>query len=150
MWADAARELAAFSEIGGVVTAADSYGYPVSVRQAALPLNPATGEMVIAWPNGLDVVEGPANLLCHSHDEKLWHLKALRIQGRLERRGDAWIFVGSAFTPSARMAVVLSRAARSNRAAGNRYLARRGLIRPQVNWTEVKEIHRRARLGQQR
>ncbi|KLO31751.1 hypothetical protein ABW16_02790 [Mycolicibacter heraklionensis] len=150
MWTDAARALAAFSEIGGVVTAADSYGYPVSVRQTSLPLDAATGEMVVVWPKGLDVVEGPANLLCHSHDEKLWHLKALRIQGSLERRGGDWIFVGSAFTPPARMAVVLWRAARSNRAAGNRYLARRGLVRPQVNWTEVKAIHRRARLGQQR
>jgi hypothetical protein len=147
MWTDPAGALAAFSESGGVVTATDPYGYPVSVRQTSLPFDATTGEMVVAWPKDLDVVEGPANLLCHSHDEKLWHLKALHIQGRLERRGGDWIFVGSAFTPPSRMAVVLWRAARSNRAAGNRYLEKRGLRRPPVNWHAIKEMHRRARHG---
>lgn len=42
MWTGAARALAAFSESGGVVTAADPYGYPVSVRQASLPFDATT------------------------------------------------------------------------------------------------------------
>jgi hypothetical protein len=144
MWTDAAKALSAFSE--GVVTAVDPDGYPVSVRQNSLRFEATTGEMLVDWPQDLPVTEGPANVLCHSHDEKLWNLRALQLKGRLERRGDDWAFISSAFTPPSRMMVMFWRAARTNRAAGNRYLARRGLQRPQVNWAAIKEMHRRARL----
>lgn len=147
MRADPAKELATFTE--GVVTAVDPEGYPVSVRQSRLRYHISTGEMHVTWPDGVAVAEGPANLLCHSHDEKLWSLRALQIKGRLERRDDGWVFVGSAFTPPPGVVVMFWRAARSNRAAGHRYLKKRGLRPPQVNWAAIKEIHRRALLGQQ-
>ncbi len=147
MWTEAAKALAAFPE--AVVTAVDPDGYPVSVRQNSLRYDATTGEMLLAWPQNIAVNEGPANVLCHSHDEKLWNIRALQIKGRLERRGDDWVFISSAFTPPSNMVVALWRAAKSNRAAGNRYLDKRGLERPQVNWAAIKEIHRRAQLGQQ-
>lgn len=148
MWTDAAKALAAFPEV--VVTAVGPDGYPVSVRQNSLRYDAVTGEMLVAWPEEVAVAEGPANLLCHSHDENLWNIKALQIKGHLERRGDDWVFIGSAFTPPSSMVVTLWRAARSNRAAGHRYLQRRGLERPQVNWPAITEMHRRVRLGKQR
>lgn len=138
--------LAAFPE--GVVTAIDPDGYPVSVRQNLLSYDATTGEMYVSWPDGVAVAAGPANLLCHSHDERLWNIRALQIKGRLERRGGDWVFIGTAVTPPANMVVVLWRAARSNRAAGQRYLEKRGLPRPQVNWAAIKEMHRRVRLEQ--
>jgi hypothetical protein len=147
MWAEAAKALAAFPE--GVVTAVDPDGYPVSVRQAALRYDAATGEMPVAWPQDVAVTEGPADVLCHYHDEKLWNIRAMQIKGRLERRGNDWVFISSAFTPPFGMLIGLWRAAKSSRAAGKRYLHKRGLERPAVNWAALKEIHRRAQLGQQ-
>lgn len=147
MRSDAAKALATFPE--GVVTAVDPDGYPVSVRQRSLRCDASTGEILVAWPQNIAVIEGPANVLCHSHDEKLWNLKALQLRGRLERRGDDWVFITSAVTAHSSMVVALGRAANSNRAAGNRYLDYRGIARPQVNWAAVKDIHRRAPRGQQ-
>ena len=97
MWAEAAKALGTFPE--AVVTAVDADGYPVSVRQAAPRYDADTGHMLVAWPEHVAVTEGPANLLCHYHDEKLWNIRALQIKGRLERRGNDWIFVSTAFTP---------------------------------------------------
>lgn len=152
MWVEAATALAAFPE--AVVTAVDPDGYPVSVRQNSPRYDATTGEMVVAWPHGVPINEGPANVLCHAHNEKLWNLRFLQIKGRLERRGDDWVFVSSAFTPPSNMVVTFWRAAKSSRTAGNRYLDKRRLERPQVNWAAIKEIHRRAqsrvRANQQR
>ena len=53
-------------------------------------------------PETLGAVAGPANLLCHYHDEKLWNLNAIQIRGRLEKRGGDWVFVTTKFTPPSR------------------------------------------------
>lgn len=142
MQAEAAQALATFQE--AVVTAVDPDGYPVSVRQTAPCCEPKTGEMLVAWPVDVAVVAGPANVLCHYHDEKLWNIRSLQIKGQLERRRNDWVFVGTAFTPPATMLVALWRVAKSSRAAGERYLNKRGLGRPVVNWAAVKEVRRRA------
>ena len=148
MWAEAAKALGTFAE--AVVTAIDPDGYPVSVRQAAPRYDADTGQMLVAWPEDVAVTEGAANVLCHYHDDKLWNIRAMQIKGRLERRGNDWIFVSTAFTPPSGMLLALWRAAKSNRAAGLRYLNKRGLGRPAVNWAALKEVRRRAQAQQQR
>ena len=68
MWAEAAKWLNKFDE--AVLTVLDSDGYPGSVRVDPRAYDAATGELPSAVPDALRAVEGPANLLCHYHDER--------------------------------------------------------------------------------
>jgi hypothetical protein len=81
-------------------------------------------------------------LLCHRHDATLWRLDSTQIKGRLQRRGDRWVFVSAAFTPRSRLQMV--KFLRGAHSSAQKYLDKRGLMRPAVNWTAVKEIQRRA------
>jgi hypothetical protein len=138
VWAEAAKWLAKFPDT--VITALDAEGYPVSVRQVAPRYDATNGLLVVEVPDALRITEGPANLLCHSHDEELWSLNAIHIKGRLEYQS-AWLFVTTAFTPPPRWALIgLWQFARSGRAAARRYLDWRGLGRPVVNWDAVHEL----------
>ena len=141
MWSEAAKRLAEYSE--AVVTALDPAGYPVSVRQAAPRYDPATGEFAVEWPPQLAVSEGPAIVLCHSHDEKLWNIKQLQIKGHLERREERWVFVSSGFRaqPTSQLRVFL-RLGRDMRKTGKRYLDRRGRKAPTVNWRALKALRK--------
>ena len=65
----------------------DADGYPR--ERAGRPhrrYDTATGELPASLPERLHAVEAPANLLCHSHDEKLWNLQMITVKGRLEKR----------------------------------------------------------------
>jgi hypothetical protein len=146
VWAEAAKWLGKFPE--AVVTAVDAEGYPVSVRQTAPSYDADTGQMSVAWPAGVAVAEGPASVLCHSHNEKVWNIKAMQIKGRLERRAGDWVFISTAFTPPPGMLITFLRLSRNGRAAARRYLDKRGLTAPAVNWDAIDELQRRARNGQ--
>ena len=84
MWAEAAKWLNKFPE--AVLTGIDNDGYPVSVRVPTGAYDSATGELPVSLPDAVDGAEGPANLLCHSHDEKLWNLQMITVKGTLEKR----------------------------------------------------------------
>jgi hypothetical protein len=77
VWAEAAKALAKYPE--AVVTALDIGGYPVSIRQATSRYDAETGCMPVAWPPAFAVAEGPASMLCHYHDEKLWNMTMLQV-----------------------------------------------------------------------
>lgn len=140
MWAEAAKRLSRFPE--AVLTAPDSRGYPLSVRVSTRDYDAATGELRVVLPDELDAAEGPANLLCHFHDDKLWRLDNASVQGRLQRRGDGWVFVSEAFTPPSRLQMV--KFLRGIHNTGRKYLDKRGLARPAVDWDAVRDIRRRA------
>lgn len=146
MWAEAAKWLAKFPE--AVVTAVDAEGYPVSVRETAPRYDAETGQMSVTWPAGVAVAEGPASVLCHSHDEKVWNIKAMQIKGRLERSAGDWVFISTAFRAPSGMLITFWRLNRDGRAAARRYLEKRGLTTPAVNWDAIDELQRRARNGQ--
>jgi len=98
VWAEAAKALAKFPE--AVVTAVDDAGYPVSVRLTAPRYDAETGQMPVVWPPDFAITEGPATVLCHYHDEKLWNIRSLQIKGRLERRGPHdWVFISTHLPP---------------------------------------------------
>jgi hypothetical protein len=90
----------------------------------------------------LHVVDGPANLLSHSHDEKLWHLNAIQIKGRLKSRDGGWEFQTTNFDAPSKL--VFFQFLANARTAAQKYLDKRGLQRPPINWSAVKEIQRRA------
>jgi hypothetical protein len=137
--ADAAKWLGKFDE--AVLTALDADGYPFSVRVKTRLYSAETGQLPVALPDVLGAVEGPANLLCHYHDEKLWKLKALQVRGRLEKRKGEWEFVTTSFTPPSKLQLFVF--LKGAGTAAQKYLDRRGLKRPDVNWESVNEIKRR-------
>jgi hypothetical protein len=141
VWAEAAKWLNKFD--GAVLTVLDADGYPVSVRVDSRTYDPTTGSLQAVLPDALGAVAGPANLLAHYHDKKLWKLNMIAIKGRLERRDAGWVFQSTKFDPPSRLAFVhfLS----STGAAAQKYLDTRGLTRPEVNWAAVKELKRRAK-----
>lgn len=140
MWAEAAKRLSRFPE--AVLTAFDTDGYPVSVRVETRDYDGTTGELAVTLPEELHAAESPANLLCHFHDDKLWHLDSAQVKGRLRARDGGWVFVSEMFTPPSRLQMVSF--LRSTHTSGRKYLDNRGLARPRVNWAAVKEIRRRA------
>jgi hypothetical protein len=149
MWHQTAKWLSRFPEL--VVTAMSANGYPVSVRHQSLRYDARTGELPFAISEHLAMVVGPANVLAHYHDEKLWHLRAMQIRGRVERRGSDWVFISAAVTPPPRGQIrTLWRLASTLRRSADRYLAKRGLTRPDVNWAAVDILQQQARLSRDR
>jgi hypothetical protein len=82
VWAEAAKWLGKFDE--AVLTAFDVDGYPFSVRVNTHTYNADTGRLPVALPRVLRAVEGPAGMLCHYHDEKMWKLKAIQVKPDLK------------------------------------------------------------------
>ncbi len=74
----------------------------------------------------LHPVESPANLLCHSHDEKLWNLQMIAVKGTLEKR-DGVGFCSTSFVASK---LALLDSIGNARKSAQKYLDERGLARP--------------------
>lgn len=138
MWDEAAKWLKKYSE--GVITGVDKDGYPVSARQTSLVFDAASGTMPVVGLANLGAVEGPANLLCHFHDDKLWNMHAIQIRGRLERRGTEFMFVATGFTPPSMLKMI-----RGMHASAKAYVEKRGLPKPIVNFDAVNALWERAR-----
>jgi hypothetical protein len=93
-------------------------------------------------PDELRAVEGSANLLCHYHDEKMWNIQAITVKGGFARRDGAWVFSSTAFDAPSKLALLSF--IKGARTSAHRYLDKRGLARPRVDWVAIKEIQRRA------
>lgn len=142
MWDEAAKWLNKFPE--AVLTAIDRNGYPLSYRVSTGAYNKASGELPVSPPPGpVDVADGPASLLCHSHDEKLWNLQMITVKGAVERRDGTWFFRTESFKPPSKLAVLDF--VRNLRRSAQKYLDKRGLARPEVNWSAIKDVQRRAK-----
>lgn len=139
MWAEAVKWLNKFDD--AVLTALDADGYPVSVRVDTRAFDAKAGELAVSLP--LRAVAGPANLLAHYHDEKLWGLQMMAIKGRIAERNQVWVFQSTRFDPPSRLAFIDF--IRNARSSATKYLQRRGLSRPVVDWTAIKDIQRRSK-----
>lgn len=106
----------------------------------------------VEFPPGAPVQPGPAGLLCHSHDEKLWNLRSLLVQGRLEKDEDGWVFVPMRFIPGEglhgkmSLLITLYHARRNTR----RYLAKRGLPRPNIPWKDINRLRAESKISRDR
>lgn len=99
-------------------------------------------------PDYVPIVEsGPASLLCHRHDENLWHLKSFLVRGTLRREGGAWGLQPRRFVPAAGIGGSLGmvRFVLGSRRTTKRYLQRRGLFRPQIPWRPINELKAQVR-----
>ena len=138
MWAEIAQYVPTFRD--AVLTARDGSGHPYSLRCA--PRLDATDRIVrVVVPRGVELRPGPASLLCHSHDERLWQLRSCNVRGTLERDEQGWLLRPSRFIPGGGTGGVLTtlRLVRDLRRTAARYLATRGLATPAVPWERIKE-----------
>ena len=92
MWPELVRELQRFPD--AVLTGLDGAGSPVSVRRRLRP-EPACRQLRCPRAMGVELVEGPASLLCHRHDERLWRLRSFAVHGSLTHGADEWVFTPS-------------------------------------------------------
>lgn len=138
MWKQILRYLPEFER--GVVSALDDDGQPFSARCEV-----TAGEeprLALALPEGLPLETGPACLLFHRHDERLWNLKSFVVRGRLRRDERGWWLEAEQFVPGAGIGGLLSywRFLRDGRRTTARYLAKRGLARPEIPWVEWEAV----------
>jgi hypothetical protein len=137
MWPELVRELARFPD--GVLTGRDTDGYPVSVRCRPRP-DHVHRLLRCRRPCGIELVDGRASLLCHSHDERLWALRSFLIRGELSTGSGEWIFTPLVLVPGQGLAGPVGdlRSFVAARRRAGRYLGRRRLARPQVPWSRLR------------
>ena len=145
MWDEVKRHLPRFSS--PVLTGVDGDGYPVSIR-CAPELDETEQVLRVSLPGWIGITPGPASLLCHGHTQLLWDLRSFMVRGRLEATGgETWLFRPTRFVPGIGMRGLagMVRFAFAKRRAALRYLQRRGLPRPRIDWVQLKALQVRAR-----
>jgi len=145
MWAEVQRHLREFSS--PILTGVDGDGYPVSIR-CAPELDEVQQVLLVSLPGWTGIRPGPASLLCHGHNQLLWELRSFMVRGTLEPSGDdIWLFRPSRFVPGVGVGGLagMVRFALAKRRAARRYLQRRGLARPRIDWAQLKALQARAR-----
>jgi hypothetical protein len=145
MWPELRRNLRGFSR--PVLTGVDSDGYPISSRCV---LEPDETEQVLrlSLPAWTRIRPGPASLLCHGHNDLLWDLRSFMVRGTLEPAGgETWVFRPTRIVPGIGIGGLpgMIRFAVAKRRAAGRYLQRRGLPRPRIDWAQLKALQARAR-----
>ena len=86
-------------------------------------------------PDYVKIQSGPAGLLCHRHDEKIWNLESFMVRGSLERSDEGWLFQPKEFVSGVGGGVVgLLKFVRNGRRRAKNHLKKRQLERPAVPW----------------
>jgi hypothetical protein len=138
MWPEILARLPRFAS--AVLTGLDRDGDPVSVRCQPTPDQRARVLRVLL-PDGLGLVPGPAGLLCHRHDDRLWGLNSFLLRGTLERTGHGWVFRPGQLVRGMDTTLVSNlRLLRNCRRTAKRYLAARGLRRPTIPWDHYAQL----------
>jgi hypothetical protein len=135
--ASTAGPLAGFAS--AVLGTLDADGMPTLLR---VGLGAATDEAVtVEVPDGAEVRPGPASLLAHSHDERLWNLRRTVLLGDLRGAEGAWTFEPTrSLGGEDNSPLTVLRGLVTMRRAAARYLARRDLPRPRIAWAEFKAL----------
>lgn len=137
MWKRVKKDLGKYPE--AVLNTKDAEGRGVSVRQTQLAFDEATGTLPVSIPSALGAVAGPATLLAHFHDEKVWNMHSMSIKGALEQRAGQWVFVTSSYRPARIMDFL-----RGTRVSAAKYLERRGLPRPKPDYAVIERLFEEA------
>jgi hypothetical protein len=138
MWPEISKRLPRFAS--AVLTGLDADGDPVSVR-CRPTLDHHAQVLWVVVPDGLEVVPGPAGLLCHQHDEQLWGLQSFLLRGTLERGGHGWMFRPRQLVRGMDTTLVSNlRLLRNGRRTAKRYLTARGLSRPTIPWNHYARL----------
>jgi hypothetical protein len=144
MWTSLAQYLPKFRD--GVLTGLDAEGSPFSLRCQPQP-DPAARVLRLPLPEEAPLRPGPACLLFHKHDDRLWNLLSFVVRGTLERNGQEWILRPVHFVPGVGIGGLMSyvRFLVDGRRTTSRYLRRRGLARPRIPWREWQEVFGQAK-----
>ncbi len=141
MWQQLEKYLPEFSN--AVLSGLDPAGDLFSLRCRPV-LVPAQQWLQMALPAVVPLQPGPACLLCHTHDERLWNLKSFVVRGELARPGvgGAWVLRPQQFIAGMGIGGWRSYVhfVRNGRAATRRYFARRGQPQPHVDWDDLMAL----------
>ncbi|WP_171074308.1 pyridoxamine 5'-phosphate oxidase family protein [Nonomuraea basaltis] len=126
-----------------VLVVVDDRGFPRPLR-VRLRADPRSKVFVVDTPDAAELRPGPASILCHRHDEKLWELRSFVTAGRISRGDQGWVFAPTRFIPGAlgNAPAAVIRTVRSWRRTAAGYLAARGLPRPRIPWEDHAAIKR--------
>jgi hypothetical protein len=142
MWTELVAQLRRYPST--VLTALDDVGYPVSVR-CQPRVDEAVQVLHIALAGAVGLQAGPASILCHAHDEQLWHLTNVLIRGTIEQSGDGWIFRPKRLIHGqSRGPLYFLRVLLDGRRAARHYLTKLGLPRPQIPWWHIQAVRAEA------
>jgi hypothetical protein len=141
MWTELVRLLQHYPT--AVITVIDQAGYPLSIR-CHPQIDRDAQVLRVALAPGIGAMrQGPASLLCHAHNEKVWRLRNVLVRGAIERApntDDTWIFVPQRLIRGqSRSPMYFVRTLVASRRAARRYLARRGVSRPSIPWRHIHE-----------
>jgi hypothetical protein len=123
----------------GVLGVRDASGAPLLAR-----VRPRPGGLGFVIDAGVpeEAVPGAASLLVHQHDEHLGAMRNALVRGDLRREADRWVLVpGKVVEPmgNGRRGSTI-RVLREARRSTKRYLERRGLDRPRIEWDRFQEL----------
>lgn len=140
-WERLTSQLARYES--AVLSGLDPDGYPYSIRCHPRP-DIATHSLLLA-DVAAPLREGPASLLCHWHDERLWNQRSFVARGQLAHDEDGWRFTPTQLIPGIESnPLALGRFFMHARAVAAGYLAKRRLPRPVIPWTEINRIKHEA------
>mgnify|MGYP001563759021 CR=1 FL=1 len=144
MWTSLTQYLPKFKD--GVLTGLDADGGPFSLRCQPQP-DSAARVLRLSLPGNTPLRPGPACLLFHKHDDRLWNLLSFVVRGTLERDGQDWILRPEQFVPGVGIGGLMSyvRFLVNGRRTTSRYLRKRGLARPHIAWREWQEVFDQAK-----
>ncbi len=123
----------------GVLGVRDASGAPLLAR--VLPSPDGSG-FVFDADVPAEAVPGAASLLVHRHDEHLDGMRNALVRGELRRDRDRWVLVPNRVVEpmgNGQRGGAL-RVLRDARRSTNRYLERRGLARPRIEWDRFREL----------
>ncbi|WP_455681736.1 pyridoxamine 5'-phosphate oxidase family protein [Streptomyces vinaceus] len=122
-----------------VLAALDATGAPLLARTRP---RPTPAGYLVDVPSDCAVERGPASLLVHRHDERLNHMYNASVRGDLRRTDEGWLLVPSVVVEpmgSGRPTDAF-RVLRHTKRSTDRYLERRGLSRPTVQWDRFRAL----------
>jgi hypothetical protein len=123
-----------------VLVALDGEGSPWLLRVRP-HTDQSEGSFLLDVPADEHLVPGPASLLCHSHDDRLWNLRSFVVTGQVSPEQGRWRFTVDRFVAGADSNPLHAvRALRNCQRTARRYLERRTQSPPGVEWAEYNAV----------
>lgn len=146
MWSEIDRYAPRFAS--AVLTTLADDGTPTSVR-CRVEVDKSAGFFHCEPLLTGEVGAGPACLLFHKHDERLWGLLSFVLRGEVVDTAAPWAFRPQQFVPGVGIGGVRSYVnfLVNGRRTTRRYLAKRGWPRPRLDWRAWSALMRDVRQG---
>lgn len=137
-FATAARHLHGYRS--AVLATTDEDGAPRLLRVRP-QVDSDSGTFRLDVPPDVVRCPGPASLLCHGHNAKLWNLRSFVVVGHLDEQDGRWGFACHRYVPGmSRNPLRAVAMVRRCRGTARGYLQRRQLPTPSVMWPEYNAL----------